>query len=135
MTQQKLDDARQRAEAKRQAEQQGFKAVEQRTRRPQEPSTGDADTPLQERARPPPQFLRFSDLKARQIVSNWPTLRLMIQLHGFPPGILLSPNRRAWPLHEVETWLAARPTQASAFKLQSGNRIGRPRKPDTNKAA
>jgi len=36
------------------------------------------------------------------------TLRLWIEREGFPPGIKLAANTRAWPEDEIEQWLAAR---------------------------
>ena len=56
------------------------------------------------------RFLRFPDLKARGIVSNWVTLRNWIEREGFPPGVKLGPNTRAWPADEVDQWLASRPS-------------------------
>jgi len=53
-------------------------------------------------------YLRFSDLKARGIVQNWMTLRRWIQDQGFPPGILLCPNTRAWAEAEIDAWLETR---------------------------
>lgn len=58
------------------------------------------------------RLLRFRDLKERQIVQSWPQLRRMVQRYGFPPGLLLGPNTRAWREDEVEHWLVARPTAA-----------------------
>ena len=53
-------------------------------------------------------YLRFRDLKARGIVTNWTTLRNWQKREGFPPGILLGPNSRAWPEDEIDRWLAGR---------------------------
>ena len=53
-------------------------------------------------------FLRFADLKARGIVSNWMTLRRWIEREGFPPGVKLGPNTRAWPEFDIDEWLAGR---------------------------
>jgi predicted DNA-binding transcriptional regulator AlpA len=53
-------------------------------------------------------LLRFSDLKARGICQNWPTLKRWILTENFPPGIRLGPNTRAWKEDEIEKWLAAR---------------------------
>lgn len=53
-------------------------------------------------------LLRFPDLKARGIVSNWPTLLRWIEREGFPAGVKLGPNTRAWTEAEIEAWLAAR---------------------------
>jgi predicted DNA-binding transcriptional regulator AlpA len=56
-------------------------------------------------------LLRFANLKANGIVSSWPQLRRLIELHGFPKGRLLSPNVRAWAGDEIDEWLASRPTE------------------------
>ncbi len=54
------------------------------------------------------QYLRFNDLKAREIVRNRTTLARWIKNYGFPPGVLLGPNTRAWLADEVDAWLEAR---------------------------
>ena len=54
------------------------------------------------------KYYRFSDLKAAGIVRNRMTLSRWIKLHGFPAGVLLGPNTRAWRADEVERWLAER---------------------------
>jgi predicted DNA-binding transcriptional regulator AlpA len=54
-------------------------------------------------------YLRFKDLQVRGIVVNWQTLKRWIRDQGFPPGVLLGPNTRAWPETEVNEWLANRP--------------------------
>jgi len=54
------------------------------------------------------RLLRFTDLKARKIVSNWPTLKRWVEREGFPPGIRLASNTRAWTEDSVEAWLASR---------------------------
>jgi predicted DNA-binding transcriptional regulator AlpA len=56
------------------------------------------------------KLLRFADLKARGVVSNWPTLLRWIEHEGFPEGIRLGPNIRAWREEELAEWLAKRPT-------------------------
>ncbi|WOS61382.1 helix-turn-helix transcriptional regulator [Sinorhizobium fredii] len=58
------------------------------------------------------RLLRFADLKKRQIVTSWPQLRRMVERYGFPSGILLGPNTRAWREEEIEDWLARRPTES-----------------------
>jgi Prophage CP4-57 regulatory protein (AlpA) len=55
-----------------------------------------------------PTLLRFKHLKAKNIVRNWPTLLRFIETEGFPPGIQLGPNSRAWREDEVEAWLVTR---------------------------
>lgn len=54
------------------------------------------------------KLLRFSDLKARGIVGNWPTVRRLVERQGFPPGIRLGAQARAWPEAEIEAWLESR---------------------------
>jgi len=57
------------------------------------------------------QYLRFADLKRAGIVRNRTTLYRWIRDYGFPAGIMLGPNTRAWPAHEVDAWLEARAAQ------------------------
>jgi len=53
-------------------------------------------------------LLRFCDLKARGIVGNWVTLKRWIEREGFPPGVKLGPNTRAWPESEIDEWVVGR---------------------------
>lgn len=57
-----------------------------------------------------PNQLRFSDLKQRNIVTNWVTLRNWIDNQGFPPGRMAGPNTRIWDEPEVAAWLQSRPS-------------------------
>ena len=59
-------------------------------------------------------YLRFADLAERQIVNNRTTLHRWICDYGFPPGILLGPNTRAWPADQVEAWLEERVAETEA---------------------
>ena len=54
------------------------------------------------------KFLRFNDLKQRNIVRNWPTLVRLMNQQGFPTGIRIGAQARAWEEAEVEAWLATR---------------------------
>ena len=63
------------------------------------------------------KYLRFADLVERQIVGNRTTLSRWTKEHGFPPGILLGANTRAWPEDEVEAWLEARPQKRADASL------------------
>ena len=56
-----------------------------------------------------PAYARFADLVAANIVRNWPQLLRLIEFEGFPRGIQLSRNARAWEIEEVQAWLASRP--------------------------
>jgi hypothetical protein len=58
-----------------------------------------------------PRYVRFRDLRQAGICDNWEQLSNMIEDYGFPPGILLSPNVRAWDIEDVQHWLANRPTE------------------------
>jgi hypothetical protein len=57
-----------------------------------------------------PTYLRFADLCERGIVRNLTTLARLIDREGFPTGIRLGQNTRAWSEAEVQDWLATRPT-------------------------
>ena len=54
------------------------------------------------------KFLRFKDLKQRNIVRNWPTLMRLMNEQGFPTGIRIGAQARAWEEAEVEAWLETR---------------------------
>lgn len=56
------------------------------------------------------RYVRFNDLVAAGIVTNWVTLGRLQNEQGFPRGILLGPNTRAWAVDEINQWLATRPT-------------------------
>ncbi len=56
-------------------------------------------------------YLRYADLVERQIVNNRTTLQRWIRDYGFPTGVLLGPNSRAWPADQVETWLEERASE------------------------
>ncbi len=56
-------------------------------------------------------YLRYADLVERQIIRNRTTLHRWIRDYGFPVGVLLGPNSRAWPADQVEAWLAERASE------------------------
>jgi hypothetical protein len=56
-------------------------------------------------------LLRFRDLKARGVVKNWPQLKRLQQLYGFPLGKMLSPNIRVWTEAEIDAWIESRPIE------------------------
>jgi len=57
-----------------------------------------------------PTQLRFRDLKARGIVTNWVTLRNWIANEGFPAGRMAGANTRLWDERAVVAWLDSRPS-------------------------
>jgi hypothetical protein len=64
------------------------------------------------------RLLRFADLKARNIVRNWPSLKKLVEREGFPPGIKLGSNSRAWAESEIEEWIANRATGGTPQKAE-----------------
>ena len=56
----------------------------------------------------PMNFLRFKDLKQRNIVRNWTTLARLIREQDFPAGTRVGAQARAWDEAEVEAWLESR---------------------------
>lgn len=69
-----------------------------------------------------PRFVRYRDLVAAGIVANWPTLLRLIAEDGFPPGVMLGRNTRAFPLDEIEAWLRSRPTARKILPLGARGR-------------
>lgn len=61
----------------------------------------------------PKKYLRYPDLVDAGIVNNRTTLTRWIKTQGFPEGVLLGPSSRAWPVDEVEAWLASRANSAT----------------------
>ena len=60
------------------------------------------------------QYLRFNDLKQREIVRNRTTLARWIKHYGFPPGVLIGPNTRVWTDDEIEAWQEAKAAETAA---------------------
>jgi hypothetical protein len=60
------------------------------------------------------KFLRFADLKERDIVRNWTTLLRLIDQQGFPPGVRIGAQARGWEESEINAWLESRRIPASA---------------------
>jgi len=58
-----------------------------------------------------PVFVRFRDIRAAGIATSRQQLNRLIDEDGFPVGIMLSPNIRAWKIADVEAWLEKRPTE------------------------
>jgi len=64
------------------------------------------------------RYFRFDDLKAAGIVRNRPTLYRWIKERGFPGGILLGPNTRAWPEADILRWLESKSTDGETPEPQ-----------------
>jgi predicted DNA-binding transcriptional regulator AlpA len=67
-------------------------------------------------------YVRFRELVAAGIIRNWPTLRRLIREQQFPAGKMIGPNTRAWPVNEIESWLATRPTDNENIRLKGGKK-------------
>jgi predicted DNA-binding transcriptional regulator AlpA len=74
------------------------------------------------------RFLRFKDLQARGIINSWPMLKRRVERDGFPVGVMVGPNQRAWIEAEVEKWIRSRPTSGTALKGVAKTRTGNPGK-------
>jgi predicted DNA-binding transcriptional regulator AlpA len=59
-------------------------------------------------------ILRYDDLKRSGVVNNRATLYRWIKYHGFPPGVLIGPNSRAWAEKDVLGWLSSRPVNGTS---------------------
>jgi predicted DNA-binding transcriptional regulator AlpA len=57
-------------------------------------------------------FVRYKYLEENGIISNRMQLARAIERYGFPKPVALGENTLAWPLEEVEAWIAARPRRA-----------------------
>ncbi len=66
------------------------------------------------------KYLRYADLAERQIVNNRTTLTRWIDEEGFPAGIMLGPNTRAWANDQVDAWLESRGVTNQLQRLRSG---------------
>jgi predicted DNA-binding transcriptional regulator AlpA len=55
------------------------------------------------------RLIRYPDLVAKGIVNSRMTLKRLIDSQDFPPGVLITPNARAWDEALVDAWIAARP--------------------------
>jgi predicted DNA-binding transcriptional regulator AlpA len=57
-------------------------------------------------------FVRYKYLEENGIISNRMQLARAIERYGFPKPVALGENTLAWPLEEVERWIASRPRRA-----------------------
>ena len=56
------------------------------------------------------KLLRFPDLIARGLFNSRMTLKRAIDTQDFPPGVLITPNARAWDEDAINAWIASRPS-------------------------
>jgi len=69
------------------------------------------------------KLLRFPDLVAKGVVHSRMTLKRLIDLQGFPPGVLITPNARAWGEDEINAWIASRPAARKAVVKKAGSGV------------
>ncbi len=48
------------------------------------------------------KWVRYPDLVAKGVVNSRMTLKRIIDSQDFPPGVLITPNARAWDEAEVD---------------------------------
>jgi predicted DNA-binding transcriptional regulator AlpA len=62
------------------------------------------------------KLIRYPALVEKGVVNpgGRMTLKRLIDTQGFPAGILISPNARAWDEDEVDAWIASRPAARKA---------------------
>jgi predicted DNA-binding transcriptional regulator AlpA len=56
------------------------------------------------------RYISYPGLVDKGAVNSRMTLWRMIREHGFPAGLMITPNRRVWAEDEVDAWIASRPT-------------------------
>ena len=62
-----------------------------------------------------PTFIRFKELKARNVVGSWPQLRDLQERSGFPLGRLIGAVR-CWTETEIAEWLESRPVEPMSLR-------------------
>jgi predicted DNA-binding transcriptional regulator AlpA len=55
------------------------------------------------------RLIRYNDLVEKGVVNSRMTLKRLIDARDFPPGVLITPNARAWDEAAVDAWIASRP--------------------------
>lgn len=66
------------------------------------------------------RFYRYDDLCDMGIVNNWMTLSRLIKNKGFPRPVPFSASLKAYPVDEVEAWLAEKTASREAHTSQVG---------------
>jgi hypothetical protein len=70
-----------------------------------------------------PVHVRFRDIREANIAQNWPALLRLIKDEGFPEGVWLGRNTRAWPLPAILKWLEGRPSALKVVKVSSRKKL------------
>jgi predicted DNA-binding transcriptional regulator AlpA len=80
-------------------------------------------------------WLRFRDLKARNIVKSYTQLRRMRKLYGFPSGRMITPQIRGWTEEEIDAYYASCPVEGPPLKGAAKVKHERRRKAAENNTA
>jgi predicted DNA-binding transcriptional regulator AlpA len=75
-----------------------------------------------------PVLCRFPDLIRSAITTSWAQLRNQIECENFPRGLMLSKNVRAWPVRDVEAWLAERSSAPKVVNVEKAKKTRLQRK-------
>jgi predicted DNA-binding transcriptional regulator AlpA len=67
------------------------------------------------------KLIRYNDLVEKGVVNSRMTLKRLIDAQDFPPGVLVTPNARAWQEEEVDAWIAARPAARKTSTLKKAS--------------
>jgi predicted DNA-binding transcriptional regulator AlpA len=65
------------------------------------------------------RLIRYNDLVAKGVVNSRMTLKRLIDDQGFPAGVLITPNARAWDETLVDDWIANRPVARKGSSRKS----------------
>jgi predicted DNA-binding transcriptional regulator AlpA len=72
------------------------------------------------------KLIRYPDLVAKGIVNSRMTLKRLIDTQDFPPGVLITPNARAWDETAVDAWIASRPAARKPSTRKADPHSGAP---------
>jgi predicted DNA-binding transcriptional regulator AlpA len=75
------------------------------------------------------KLIRYNDLVAKGVVNSRMTLKRLIDTQDFPPGLLITPNARAWEEESVDTWTANRPVARKASTRSKVETVSAPDAP------
>ena len=68
-------------------------------------------------------WVRYRHLEGAGIVRSWAALNDLIDYEGFPPGILMGRNTRAFDLRLVQAWLASRPVDRKVIPSRRSKQL------------
>jgi hypothetical protein len=73
-------------------------------------------------------WLRFRDLKARNIVQSWAQLKRKVDGQGFPPERMTGPNERSWTEEEIDEYREGCPVEGPDLRGAAKQKRDRARK-------